>query len=214
MLKNDNSKKEISFYNTNGKKNLRTTIDGHFTCKVPKDLFLEKGIVVEIDGEPELYKVVSLSKYKEDNKFHDYYTAREYDELLDVKLIKSLDLTNRTEEEVLIYNELHDIKGIVKANYDVNGVALVVEGKLSKNQVIRYGGNVITITDLIKPEIKGDLIKVVGTELDRVILESVYRVYKIETETRNLSVLSEHLNWGDALLNAYRSRGEGFITTL
>lgn len=193
-------------------KSVRTNIDGHFKIKIPNNLCLEKGMILEIKGEPEIYKIGLVDKLNSDYKPHQYYASRGYVENIEAKLLKMLDLTNRSEEEVLEYNDFFGIKGSVKANYKIFGHAVVVEGKLSKNQVVRFGNEVITITDLIKPEEKGGLIVVEGIPLDRLVVDSVYTVY--ERLGSEVIIHAEYEDYGDALLSIVRSRKEGKITHL
>lgn len=61
------------------------------------------------------------------------------------------------------------------------------------------GDKVLVITDLIKPEVKGEPTKIVGTNVARIILDPVYRLY-MKNKNNELEII-EYSNQKDALLS-------------
>lgn len=203
---NNKFKRHLSVYDSENKKTVRTNIDGFFTCKVPKLKDFEVNEVVEIKGEPEIYKVRRVVSELPNNPSYEYYNKRHYDEVIDFSIVKCLNLTELTreaEQENCLLNDIDFNENQFKENYEFNGVSFKFDGRLNKNQIVRMGEEVITITDLIKPKIKGGLTTVLGTPLQREVIENVYGVY-LKNEDNTLTLLSEYKNWGDALLFSSR----------
>lgn len=206
---------KLTPYESTGKKTLRTNIDGEFTCKLDKSISLEKGEIVEVNGAVELYTVQRVIEDIPQNPSFEYYNARGYDEIGEFGLMKTTNLTELTLQARKVAAELIGEvfkENKYKENYEILGVSFQFDGRLNKNQVVRMGKNVIRITDLIKPKEKGGLIKVIGDEVDRVILDSVHRVYYL-SDDKNYKVAAEYSKWGDALRMAYQARkvtGEWF----
>lgn len=192
-------------YQKRNKKTVRTNIDGHFTCKIDNCLQLEKGMVIEIAGEPEIYKVQRVISEIPKNPSFQYYLDRQYDEIMESSLMKSVNLTELTKDArkkhcEFIGEEFDENK--YKENYEIFGIGLQFDGRLSKNQTVRMNDNVITITELVKPEEKGGRTEIKGIEVDRVILESVHRVY-VKDEI-GIDFLAEYETWGHALMLSSR----------
>lgn len=190
-------------YQKTNKKNLRTNIDGEFSCKLDESITLKKGDIVEINGVADLYTVQRVIEEIPQNPSFEYYNMRGYDEVGEFGLMKTTNLTELTLEArkakaEFLKENFNENK--YKENYEAFGIGFQFDGRLNKNQVVRMGPNVIKITDLIKPKEKGGLIQVVGEEVDRVTLDSVHRVYY--KEDYGYTLLAEYESWGDAILFA------------
>lgn len=191
-----------NIYNKEGMKTLRTNVDEFATCKIKDAITLEKGAVVEIAGEPEVYKVQEVIDKIPNNPSFKFYKERKYDEVVDLKIMKLVDLTQLTKTAKIklaedLGEEFNENK--YKENYQFEGVGLQFDGRLSKNQTVRMGDKVLVITDLIKPEVKCEPTKIVGTNVDRIILDPVYRLY-MKNKNNELEII-EYSNQKDALLS-------------
>ena len=141
-----------------------------------------------VDGFP--YIVLSDNELlNKKNKFSFYNEQGMYSvtfvdnhsKVLEAKMDKVLDLTERTVEKVKEHymgwgmkKEAEKVKSnyIWSLGYGLGGIELVVEGKLSKNQVIQYNDWIIKITELNKNEY--GLIEIIGEHVDRQLVQPVY----------------------------------------
>lgn len=191
-----------NIYNKERMKTLRTNVDGFATCKIKDAITLEKGAVVEIAGEPEVYKVQEVIDKIPNNPSFKFYKERKYDEVVDLKIMKLVDLTQLTKTaKIKLAEDLGEEfkENKYKENYQFEGVGLQFDGRLSKNQTVRMGDKVLVITDLIKPEVKGEPTKIVGNNVARIILDPVYRLY-MKNKNNELEII-EYSNQKDALLS-------------
>lgn len=191
-------------YNDTNMKTVRTDIDGRFTIKLDKGIELQKGCVVEVKGDPEIYKLQNVVKELPNNPSFIYYLNRGYDELMEFKMVKCLNLSNltlkgRKEECDWLREEFKEED--YKENYELNGIGFMMDGRLSKNQIVRLNTSVVKITELIKPETKGGRVIVKGEEVERVVVDSTYRLYEKDT----FKLLGEYEEYGDWLLAGSRN---------
>lgn len=188
-------------YQKNNKKTIRTNIDGAFSGKFDNFVQLEKGTIVEVKGEPELYKVTEAHNVIPNTPAFKFALERDYDEIADMSMVKCVNLNDLT---LSARKELAENMGETfnenkyKENYIIFGVGFQFDGRLSKNQTVRMGNHVVTITDLVKPSEKGQPIEVIGKEVKRVMMESVHRVYFKEND--EVTFLAEYEDLKDALV--------------
>lgn len=188
-------------YQKNNKKTIRTNIDGAFSGKFDNFAQLEKGAIVEVKGSPELYKVTEAHKVIPNTPAFKFALERDYDEIADMSMVKCVNLNDLT---LSARKELAENMGETfnenkyKENYIIFGVGFQFDGRLSKNQTVRMGNHVVTITDLVKPSEKGQPIEVIGKEVKRVMMESVHRVYFKEND--EVTFLAEYEDLRDALV--------------
>lgn len=134
---------------------LNTNIDGiPYALSAPQhpEEKLHQNDKVSFEGTNEVYTVKKISYNKN---------------ILEAKLDKVLQLEEREITNLVVkhnsWNE-PDVADKLEPNYTLNGVNFVIEGKLSKNQTVRFCDILLKITDLVKredglTEIKGESIK-------------------------------------------------------
>lgn len=188
-------------YTKKDKKTVRTNIDGNFTVKIDKNVELKKGMLVEISGQHEIYKVNESISPIPNNPSYDYYLKRNYDEYAEFSMVKCVDLSELTlfakQMNAMLADETFN-ENEYKENYTIFGIGLQYDGRLNKNQMVRLEEQVIVITELVKPKEKGGPIEIKGEPVERLKVDSVHPV-RIK-ENGQIETLAEYSEYGDALL--------------